>query len=132
MIVLDASAAVDFLVERAEPGTWVVERLAEVDSVHAPHLIDIEVAAALRKLVALGEITEDLGAQALTDLAEMRMARYPALALLDRIWELKNSLSAYDAAYVALAEALEIPLVTTDQRLARAGGHGAEVTAFPG
>jgi predicted nucleic acid-binding protein len=64
------------------------------------------------------------------DLAELPIRRYPLIHLLERIWQLRGRLTAYDAAYVALAEALEVPIVTIDRRLARAGGHGAEVRAF--
>ena len=132
MIVLDASAATDFLLERGAPGRWAAEKLAEAETLHAPHLIDTEVASALRHLVVRGEATTAMAESALAVLEDMPLLRYPAWLLLERIWQLRPTLTAFDATYVALAEALELPLVTTDRRLGRASGHGAEVTAFPG
>ena len=132
MIVLDASTATDFLLERGAPGTWAAERLAEAEALHAPHLIDSEVASALRQLVARGEATTAMAESALAVLEDMPLLRYPAWPFLERIWQLRPTLTAFDATYVALAEALELPLVTTDRRLGRASGHRAEVTAFPG
>ena len=132
MIVLDASAATDFLLERGAPGRWVAERLLEAESVHAPHLIDSEVVNALRQLMARGDATVAMGDAAVAALQDMPILRYPARPLLERIWQLRPGLTAFDATYVALAEVLAAPLVTTDGRLARAGGHGAVVTAFPG
>ena len=132
MIVLDASAATDFLLDRGAPGTWVAERLVEAESIHAPHLIDTEVASALRRLVARGEVAGAMGDAAVATLEDMPILRYPARPLLGRIWQLRATLTAFDATYIALAEVLEAPLVTTDARLARAVGPGAVVTDFPG
>lgn len=132
MIVLDASAAVDAVLERGEEGEWVAGKLAGARSVHAPHLIDSEVASTLRRLVLLGEIEPSTGTKALGLFRLLRLARYPAEPLLDRIWELRENVTAYDATYIALAETLDAPLVTTDGRLSRAGGHRASVSAFPG
>jgi len=132
VIVLDASAATDFLLERGALGGWVAERLAEAQSVHAPHLIDSEVTSAARQLAARGEATAEMGDAVVAALEDMPILRYPAWPLLERIWQLRSTLTAFDATYVALAEALEAPFVTTDGRLARAAGHGAAVTAFPG
>lgn len=131
MIVLDASVVVESLVARGPAGSWASEQIARADSLHAPHLIDSEVVSALRQLVLAGGILAREGAQALQDFGDLAMRRYPATALLDRMWELRASLTAYDATYVALAEALELPLVTADRRLARARGHRAEVIALP-
>jgi predicted nucleic acid-binding protein len=125
MLVLDASAAVDFLVRVADRGIWVEDRLGGISEVSAPALLDIEVASALRGLVRGRVVTARRAEQALDDLADFRVTRYPHGALLPRVWRLRNAMSAYDAAYVALAKALDVPLVTTDARLARAGGHGA-------
>ena len=132
MIVLDASAAVDFLVRRDDRGDWVAARIAEADGVNAPHLLDTEVASAVRGLVASRQIPARAGGAALATLSSMPLLRFPAYLLLERIWSLRDNLTAFDATYVALAEALGFPLVTTDQRLARAAGHRALVTAFPG
>ena len=132
MIVLDASAAVELLLERDAVGEWARARVAHADSVHAPHLIDLEVASALARLARAREITATLGRLALTELVGMPIRRYPATRLLERIWRLRGALTPYDAAYIALAEALDAPLLTTDERLARSTGHGARIEAFPG
>lgn len=132
MIVLDASAAVDFLLRRDDRGDWVAARIAAADGVSAPHLLDTEVASAVRGLVVSRQIPARAGAAALATLESMPLLRFPAYLLLERIWRLRDNLTAFDATYVALAEALGFPLVTTDQRLARAAGHRAVVTAFPG
>ena len=130
MIVLDASAAVDVVLERGVEGRWVADELAAADSIHAPHLIDSEVASTLRRLVLLEEITASSGATALGLYRQLRLTRYPAEPLLGRIWALRDSVTAYDATYLALAESLDATLVTTDARLSRAGGHRATVSAF--
>ena len=126
MLVIDASAAVDFLL--AAPAAKGVEReLERAESLHAPHLIDLETASAIRHAVAGRRIDDARGLAALRDFARLPLTRYPAGPLLERIWELRHTLTTYDAAYVALAEALEAPLLTTDARLARSHGHGAEI-----
>lgn len=132
MIVLDASAAVDVVLEREAEGQWVASELAAVDSAHAPHLIDSEFASTLRRLALLGAVSARDAATALAHFQRLRLIRYPAAPLLNRIWELRGSLTAYDATYIALAESLGAPLLTTDSRLARAQGHRATVSAFPG
>lgn len=120
MIVLDASAVVEIL--RGTPRGEVVSRWfeSEADGVHAPGLVDAEVAHALRRLVALGVMEARRGGAAVEILQELPVTRHPVRLLLPRVWELRHNLTAYDAAYVALAEVLECPLVTLDGRLARA------------
>ncbi len=127
MIVVDASAALEVLLRT--PAAAVVERrLFDPDeTLHAPHLIDVEVAQVLRRYAATGQIDPERCRAALTDLADFSMRRYPHDFLLPRIWDLRNNLTAYDAAYVALAEALDAPLITRDRRLAAAPGHDARV-----
>ena len=132
MIVLDASAVVDYVL-------WIgaAERIAQRisrtgEAMHAPYLLDIEVAHALRRYTLRGVLSPARGAEALADLAELRLRRYPHLPLLPRIWELRENLSAFDAAYVALAEALDAPLVTSDSALGRAPGHSAQIEVFAG
>lgn len=129
MLVVDTSAVLEALVAR-EPASGLVERLADDGDLHAPHLIDIEILHALRRLTASGEISEDRASDARSDVHELAIARYPHLELSDRIWQLRHNLTAYDAAFVALAEALEVPLVTCDARLAAAPGVTATVELF--
>lgn len=120
MIVVDASALLEVLLQTpaAEP---IAERLFDPEgTLHAPHLLDVEVAQILRRYVLLGEIDAGRGREALTDLADLSVERYPHDPLLARIWELRDNATAYDAAYLALAEALGAPLLTCDARLARA------------
>lgn len=126
MIVLDSSAAVDYLAG-LEPSEWVAEQLLADPDLHAPHLIDIEVAGALRRLAAAGWFSATRAHRALDDLADLGVTRYPHVPLLERIWELRASLTVADAAFVALAEGLRATLVTTDGALARAPGHRAQV-----
>ena len=96
-------------------------------TLHAPHLIDVEVAQVVRRYAANGEIDGERGRMALADLADFPLRRYPHDFILPRIWDLRNNLTAYDAAYVALAEALDTPLLTRDRRLAAAAGHHAKI-----
>ncbi len=92
------------------------------ETLHAPHLIDLEIAQVLRRYVRSAVISAERGAEALADLVDFPLTRYPHFVLLERIWRLRHGLTAYDAAYVALAEALDAPLVTRDHALAKAGG----------
>ena len=96
-------------------------------TLHAPHLIDVEVAQVIRRYAAVGEIEPERGVTALADLADMHFRRYPHDLLLPRVWALRHNLTAYDAVYVALAEALDAPLLTRDQRMAGAAGHHARI-----
>ncbi len=130
MIVLDASAAVEVVLERGAQGEWVANELLSAGSVHAPHLIDSEVASALRRLSLGGEISARRGSAALRHFLRLRLTRYPAEPLLPRVWQLRHTLTAYDATYVSLAESLNAPLVTTDERLARSIGHSAAIVGF--
>jgi predicted nucleic acid-binding protein len=132
MIVSDASLVVDFLIDEGERGVWAAEQIASAHRICAPHLLDVEVLAALRKRVSARELSSSRGLTAVRDLADLPISRYPLVHLLERIWQLRGRLTADDAAYVALAEALAVPVVTVDRRLARAGGHDAEVRAFGG
>lgn len=125
MIVLDASALLEVLLQTPAAGA-IEARLAE-NSLHVPHLIDVEAAQVIRRLVAAKQLDPVRGQMALADLADTPLRRYPHTPLLSRIWELRDNLTAYDAAYVALAEALDAPLLTRDRRLAAAAGHGARI-----
>ena len=127
MIVVDASAALEVLL-RTPAAATVDERLfATGHTLHAPHLIDVEVAQVLRRYAATGETDPERCQAALADLADLPLSRYPHDLLLPRVWDLRDNLTAYDAVYVALAEALEAPLVTRDRRLASAPGHHARI-----
>ena len=118
-MVLDASAAVELLL-RTPGGVRLARRLETDEPVHAPHLIDIEVAHALRKLVLTGLLDARHGAEALRDLADLDLDRHPHTLLLDGIWHWRHNLTPCDAAYVVLAEVLGQSLVTGDARMAAA------------
>ncbi|MFN2387539.1 MAG: type II toxin-antitoxin system VapC family toxin [Thermoanaerobaculia bacterium] len=104
--------------------------LAPRETLHAPHLLDLEVAQVLRRYLGQGDLSEQRAAESLRDFLDLSVARYPHEPFLPRIWQLRANLTAYDAAYVALAEALDAPLVTRDARLARAAGHEARIELF--
>ena len=129
-MILDAAAALDLLTDEGDRGEWVAQQLVGEDVLDAPHLIDVEVLSGLRKRVSRRELSAGVAGIAVTRLRELRIRRYSAADLLDRIWQLRSRLTPYDASYVALAETLGAPLVTTDARLARAGGHRARILAF--
>ena len=117
IVVVDASAALDFLLRDEASFEWLEQRLGAGGGLAAPHLLDTEVAHVLRKHVLRGRLDEGRAADALADLDDLSLDRYAARPLLARIWELRHNLTGYDATYVALAEALDAPLVTSDQRL---------------
>ena len=130
MIVVDASAMLEVLLGTAT-GALVEDRLLTGgESLHAPHLLDVEVAQVLRRYAAAGELTPERGREALMDLVDFPVHRYPHDVLLPRIWELRHNVTAYDAAYLALAEILAAPLVTCDARLAAAPRHAAKIEVF--
>ena len=121
MIVADASVLVPALVDDGGSGALARERVLAAE-VHVPALADVEVLSVVRRGVLAGRLTPERGAAALQDYADLALERYPHLPLLGRAWQLRDSVSAYDAQYVALAELLDVPLVTADGRLARAPG----------
>ena len=127
MIVLDASAAIEWLL-RTPAGIAIDERVfSPYDTLHAPHLLDIEVAQVLRRYVREKTLTAERGQEALQDLRALPLNRYPHDFLIPRIWELRTNLTAYDAVYVALTEALGAVLLTRDSRIASAPGHNADI-----
>ena len=127
MIVVDASALLEFLLQ-TPLGTRVEARLLRNgDDFHSPHLVDVEVTQALRRLVRSGEVSPDRAAEAIADLLDLDLHRHAHLDLLARAWKLRENVTAYDAMYVALAEALDAPIVTCDAPLATAPGSRARI-----
>lgn len=126
MIVLDASAALSGLLNAGPARASLAG-----EQVHAPHLIDSEVASGLRRHVATGHIVADHGWAALDAWRRLGLTRYATHGLLERVWELRSNLSAYDAGYVALAESLGCVLVTADARISRAPGLRCSITVVP-
>jgi predicted nucleic acid-binding protein len=127
MIVVDASAILETLLRT--PAATAVESwlFAPSQTLHVPHLLDVEVAQVVRRYAANREIDVERGRMALADLADFPLHRYPHDILLPRVWDLRNNLTAYDAIYVALAEVLDAPLLTRDKRLAASPGHYARI-----
>ena len=127
MIVLDASAAIELLLGTPIGGRVATRIVDPSESLHAPHLLDLEVAQVLRRREAAGALSPRRGREALLDLADLDLNRYAHDVFLPRIWNLRRNVTAYDAAYLTLAEALDAPLLTCDIRLAQAPGHRARV-----
>ena len=127
MIVIDASAVIELLINSSS-GSRVADRIfADDESLHVPHLIDLEVAQVLRRYVRSKEMAPDRAVQALNDFVYLPLHRYPHIDFLTRIWELQTSLTAYDAVYVSLAEALDATLLTCDVKLGNSHGHSARL-----
>ena len=126
MIVVDASAALAALLKDGR-----ARRVLAADQLHAPHVVDSEVASGLRRKVATGQLAAQTGWLALDTWRRLGMTRYPVIALLDRVWELRDNVSSYDASYVALAELLDCALLTADERLARVPGTRCPITVVP-
>jgi predicted nucleic acid-binding protein len=130
MIVLDASAAIDWLLQTSA-GQHIENRIySHSESLHAPHLLDLEVTQVLRRLAFQAVISAHRADEAVRDLLDLRITRYPHDVLLPRIWQHRHNFSAYDAAYIVLAEKLKATLVTRDGRLASASSHAARVELF--
>ena len=130
MIVLDASAAIDWLLQTAV-GQRIEKRIySRAESLHAPHLLDLEVAQVLRRLVRETSISAQRADHALEDLLALRVTRYPHFVFLPHIWRLGHNLSAYDAAYVVLTRELDATLITRDARLASVSVSGVTIELF--
>ena len=127
MIVADASAVVEVLLN-SPAGEQIGDRLLDPkETIAAPHLLDLEVLQVLRCYNLGGELDSVRAEMAIEDFTDLPIARYPHEPLITRIWELRDNLTAYDAAYVALAEALDAPLLTRDIRLAESPTHTARI-----
>lgn len=126
MIVVDASAALSALLRHGQARDELAGQ-----QVHVPHLVDSEIASGLRRRVAAGQVGADQAWHMLRVWQRLAMTRYPVFALLARVWELRENVSAYDASYVALAESLSCGLLTADARLSRAPGMRCSITVVP-
>lgn len=130
MIVLDASAAIDWLLQ-TPAGERIEKRIfARDESLHCPHVLDLEVAQVLRRLTRETVISVPRAQEAIYDLLDMRITRYPHFILLPAIWQQRHNFSAYDSAYVVLARELRATLITRDARLAAAVGRTPGVEVF--
>lgn len=127
MIVADASAIIEVLLNTASGAKVGNYLFASGQTIHVPHLIDVEVAHVLRRYVRTGTLSPGRAREALQDYSDLPLARYPHDVLLPRIWELRQNATAYDATYLTLAEALGAELITCDRALGSAPGHRAKV-----
>jgi predicted nucleic acid-binding protein len=127
VIVVDASALLEFLLQ-TPLGERVEARLfRDEDELHAPHLVDVELVQGLRRLVRTGEVSSGRADEAIADLIDLDLHRHAHVDLLGRAWRLRDNITAYDAMYVALAEAIGAPMVTCDNPLAKAPGHRVRI-----
>ncbi len=130
MIVLDASAAVDWVLQTTA-GQRIENRIYfHSETLHTPHLLDLEVTQVLRRLTRQGVVPVRRANEAVRDLLDLRITRYPHTLLVPQIWQLRHNFSAYDAAYIVLAEKLGAALVTRDAQRASASGHTANIQVF--
>ncbi len=127
MIVVDASVILDLILAQSAAEAIGRRLFAPTETLHAPELLDLEVLQVLRRHWRAGSLSASRGEIAVADLDDLPVIRHPHGELVERIWQLRADVTAYDAAYLALAEALDAPLVTQDARLARAPGHTARV-----
>jgi predicted nucleic acid-binding protein len=126
-MVVDSSVILELLLATPAAASLAERLFADGERLHAPHLLDLEVAQVLRRYFLSGRLEADRASTALEVLSGFPLTRYPHDVLLPRIWQLRHNLTACDAAYVALAEALAAPLVTRDRALASSAGHTAWV-----
>ena len=130
MIVVDASAMLEFLLQ-TPLGARVEARLfRDGEEFHSPHLMDVEVTQGLRRLVRSGEVSATRAAEVIEDLGDIDLHRHAHLSLLTRAWQLRENVTAYDAMYVALAEALDATMITCDSPLAKTPGHRVRIEAI--
>lgn len=127
--VIDASALIELV--SGKPPDAALRRTALTGEGAAPELVDIEAASTIRRMVLSGLMPAEEGSEVLHDVSETPISRTSHRPLITRVWELRHAISAYDAAYVALAEQLDVPLLTCDARLGRSNGHQAEIVVYP-
>jgi len=130
MIVLDASAAIEWLLQTSAGERIEARIYSRNESLHSPHLLDLEVIQVLRRLIGEDVISSSRADQAIEDLQDLAVTRYPHFLFIPRIWRLRHNVSAYDAAYIALAEELGASLLTRDSRLASVSGLAANIELF--
>jgi predicted nucleic acid-binding protein len=126
-MVVDASAAIEWLLQTQKGSVIEAQMFSKGQTLHAPHLLDIEVTQVLRRYARERAVTEARAQEGLQNLLDLRILRHRHTFLLNRVWELRHHLTAYDAVYIALAEALDAPLLTCDAKIAAAPGHHAIV-----
>ena len=130
MIVLDASAAIEWLLQ-TPAGRRIEQRIyPQNESLHCPHVMDLEIAQVLRRLARESVITAHRAQEAIEDLLDLKITRYPHFVFLPRIWHHRHNFSAYDSAYLALAEELRATLITRDSRFAAGIGRSIRVELF--
>jgi predicted nucleic acid-binding protein len=127
VIVVDASALLEFLLQTSLGARVEVRLFRDKDELHVPHLLDVEIVQGLRRLVRTGEVSAGRADDAIADLTDLDLHRHAHLDLVGRAWKLRDNISAYDAMYVALAEAIEAPIVTCDRPLGKSPGHRARI-----
>lgn len=127
MIVVDASAALELILRSPASKDLRVRLLLAGDELHAPHLIDLEILQVIRRMVRIRALSVDVAAQVVDAWSSLEVVRYPHIQFADRVFQLRDNFTAYDAAYIALAEALDAPLVTHDAKFQKAGGHQARI-----
>ena len=127
MIVADASAVVEVVLNTSAGGSIADRLLDPEETVAAPHLLDLEVLQVLRRYALAGDMDSKRAQEALQDYSDLPIRRYPHEPLMFRIWDLRHNITAYDAAYIALAEVLDALLLTRDASLVNSPGHGARI-----
>ncbi len=121
-MVIDASAVIEMLLGLDNADAVIQRAFSQSETLHAPHLLDVEVAQVIRRYWRAGDLTATRGEEALRDLGDLPIHRYAHEPLLGRMWQLRNNLTAYDAAYIALAEGLDAEFLTLDKALSRVPG----------
>lgn len=129
-IVIDTSAMIEILLNEETADVELRKRVL-LNRLTAPELFDIEAVSVLRRLERSGIVTKDDAAAVLSDIGNAPIARAPHKPLVGRVWELRHCVGAYDATYIALAEELDVPLVTCDAKLAKSQGHAAKIELYP-